>query len=155
MTTGQRLVFLAKTGGVAKTLLLLIGAGATTGAALVDYSKVPSATALQHLLTEVVTQGRVRVRLGVLEPAQLSARTVSMLFAQQPCDIDARNTEDRISVVEWVRVSGYAPVLLGSELESSHLSARQAVILSADFFDAKISADSQERIAADTIGELT
>lgn len=50
MTAGEQLASLAGTTGAAAALLLAIGAGATTGAALVDYSGLSSATAAQHLL---------------------------------------------------------------------------------------------------------
>lgn len=154
MTTGQRLAFLAKTGGTAKALLLLIGAGATTGAALVDYSKIPSATALQHLLAEAVAQGRVRVRIGTLEPAQVSARVVSVLFAQQLCEIDASDLEGHIGAMELARVAGYIPVLVGSEEQLPRLSAQHAVDLSTDFFNVELFANSQVRTGADIVGEL-
>jgi hypothetical protein len=52
MTAGERLVTLSGTGGVAGTLLLLIGSGATAGEALVDYSKLSTGTAETHLLAE-------------------------------------------------------------------------------------------------------
>lgn len=52
MTAGERLAQLAKTSGTAGALLLLIGSGATAGAALVDYSKLQTATAAQHLLVD-------------------------------------------------------------------------------------------------------
>lgn len=52
MTAGERLVELAGTGGTAGVLLLLIGTGGTAGAALVDYSRLPSATAAVHLMTD-------------------------------------------------------------------------------------------------------
>lgn len=51
-TAAARLVSLAGTTGTAATLLLLIGSGATAGAALVNYSGLPSATAATHLLTD-------------------------------------------------------------------------------------------------------
>ena len=44
------MVALAGSGGIASALLLSIGLGATTGAALVNYSGLPSATAEVHLL---------------------------------------------------------------------------------------------------------
>lgn len=55
MTAGERLAFLAKTTGTAGALLLLIGSGATAGAALVDYSQLPSGTAAAHLLTDMAS----------------------------------------------------------------------------------------------------
>lgn len=54
MTAGERLRALAGAGGSAAALLLLIGAGATAGEALRDYSGLASATAAGHLLAEVV-----------------------------------------------------------------------------------------------------
>ncbi len=51
-TAAERLVELAGTGGVASTLLLLIGTGGTAGAALVDYSGLPTATAAVHLMID-------------------------------------------------------------------------------------------------------
>lgn len=48
-TTGERLVYLAGSGGTAATLLLAIGGGATTGEALLDYSPLPTGTAAEHL----------------------------------------------------------------------------------------------------------
>jgi hypothetical protein len=53
MTAAERLTALAGS-GAAGALLLAIGAGATAGAALVNYSGLPSATAAVHLLTDVV-----------------------------------------------------------------------------------------------------
>ena len=52
MTAGERLAFLAGASGTAAALLLMIGAGATTGAALLDYSALPTATAAEHLLSD-------------------------------------------------------------------------------------------------------
>lgn len=52
-TAAERLVALAGNTGTAASLLLLIGSGATAGAALVDYSGLTSATAAAHLLAEV------------------------------------------------------------------------------------------------------
>src|SRR5574343_118571 len=54
MTAAEKLVALAKSTGAAASLLLLIGSGQTTGAALVDYSGLTSATAAEHLLVEHV-----------------------------------------------------------------------------------------------------
>lgn len=48
-TAGARLAQLAGISGAAGVLLLAIGSGATAGAALVNYSGLPSATAAQHL----------------------------------------------------------------------------------------------------------
>ena len=53
MTAAERLTALAGS-GAAGALLLAIGAGATAGAALVNYSGLSSATAAVHLLTDVV-----------------------------------------------------------------------------------------------------
>lgn len=53
MTAAERLLALAGTTGTAAALLLVIGAGATTGAALVDYSGLATGTAAEHLLTDV------------------------------------------------------------------------------------------------------
>lgn len=54
MTAGDRLKQLSGLAGVtAAVMLLTIGSGATAGAALVDYSKLPSATAAVHLLTDI------------------------------------------------------------------------------------------------------
>ncbi len=55
MMAGERLHQLAGISGTAAALLLAIGAGATTGAALVDYSGLATGTAAQHLLAERVT----------------------------------------------------------------------------------------------------
>ena len=52
MTAGERLRLLAGAGGAAGVLLLAIGSGATAGAALVDYSQLPTGTAEQHLLVD-------------------------------------------------------------------------------------------------------
>ena len=52
MTAGDRLHQLAGISGTAAALLLAIGAGATTGAALVDYSGLATGTAAEHLLAE-------------------------------------------------------------------------------------------------------
>jgi len=51
-TAGERLLQLAGSTGTAASLLLSIGAGATTGAALVNYSGLISAPAAAHLLIE-------------------------------------------------------------------------------------------------------
>lgn len=53
MTAADRLIALAGTTGTAAALLLAIGTGATAGAALVDYSGLPSATAAVHLLHDL------------------------------------------------------------------------------------------------------
>ncbi len=50
MTTGERLALLAGTSGTAAALLMMIGSGATTGAALDDYSTISTGTAMEHLL---------------------------------------------------------------------------------------------------------
>ena len=52
MTAAERLQQLAGATGTAAALLLAIGAGATTGEALADYSALPAATAAEHLLAE-------------------------------------------------------------------------------------------------------
>jgi len=52
MTAGERLVQLAGRGGTAGALLLMIGAGATSGAALVNHSGLPDGPAAAHLLAE-------------------------------------------------------------------------------------------------------
>jgi hypothetical protein len=52
VTAGERLVALAGHSGTAGALLLAIGSGATAGAALVNYSRLSSATAGEHLLVE-------------------------------------------------------------------------------------------------------
>ena len=54
MTAGERLHQIAGISGTAAALLLVIGAGATTGAALVDYSGLATGTAAEHLLVERV-----------------------------------------------------------------------------------------------------
>jgi hypothetical protein len=51
-TAAERLVALAGSTGSAGALLLMIGSGATAGAALVDYSGLASDTAGNHLLTD-------------------------------------------------------------------------------------------------------
>ena len=56
MTAAERLLALSKTTGAAGALLLLIGSGATAGAALLDYSGLESATAAEHLLYENVAE---------------------------------------------------------------------------------------------------
>ena len=53
MTAGERLRQIAGVGGTAAALLLVIGTGVTAGAALVDYSGLPSGTAAVHLMTDV------------------------------------------------------------------------------------------------------
>lgn len=52
MTAAERLLALAGATGTAAALLLAIGSGATAGAALVDYSGLPTGTAATHLLTD-------------------------------------------------------------------------------------------------------
>ena len=59
MTAAERLLALSKTTGAAGALLLLIGSGATAGAALLDYSGLESATAADHLLYEKVVEDSV------------------------------------------------------------------------------------------------
>jgi hypothetical protein len=56
MTTGERLRALAGQDGAAASLLSLIGAGATTGAALVNYSGLLTGSAAEHLLAERAAQ---------------------------------------------------------------------------------------------------
>lgn len=54
MTAGERLIALSGLSGVSAAVMLqAIGSGATTGAALVNYSGLSSGTAAQHLLTDV------------------------------------------------------------------------------------------------------
>lgn len=55
MTAAERLVALAGSTGSAAALLAMIGSGGTTGAALVNYSGLPTGTASDHLLTDSVT----------------------------------------------------------------------------------------------------
>lgn len=57
MTAAERLLALSKSTGTAGALLLLIGSGATSGVALLDYSGLESATASAHLLYEQVAFG--------------------------------------------------------------------------------------------------
>lgn len=57
MTAAERLVSLAGGSGAAGVLLLAIGSGATAGAALVNYSGLPSGTAAEHLMADIVTIG--------------------------------------------------------------------------------------------------
>ncbi len=57
MTAGERLKLLAGASGTAGALLLVIGAGATAGEALVNYSGLPTGTAAQHLLTDATNKG--------------------------------------------------------------------------------------------------
>ena len=52
MTAGERLQQLAGASGVAAALLLTIGAGSTSGAALVNYSELLTGTAAEHLLVD-------------------------------------------------------------------------------------------------------
>ena len=99
MTTGQRLAKLAKATGSAKSLLLLIGVGATTGAALVAYSKLATGTAMQHLLVDhpssrsrvgsvdlfIVAAHSASVRLGRDEPATVGATTDTVISARADC----------------------------------------------------------------------
>ena len=59
-TAAERLVALAGHGGTAGALLLEIGAGSTTGAALVAYSGLVSGSAAQHLLTDVSAPDQVQ-----------------------------------------------------------------------------------------------
>lgn len=51
-TAAERLLHLAGHGGTAAALLLAIGTGATTGAALTNYSGLPVGTAAAHLLMD-------------------------------------------------------------------------------------------------------
>ncbi len=57
MTAAERLVFLAGAGGTAAALLLTIGSGTTSGAALVNYSELGTNTAAVHLLAESSSVG--------------------------------------------------------------------------------------------------
>jgi hypothetical protein len=57
VTAAERLVALAGTSGTAGALLLAIGSGATTGAALVNYSGLLTGTASEHLMTDVIAIG--------------------------------------------------------------------------------------------------
>lgn len=50
MTTGEKLIALAGATGSAAALLMMIGSGATTGAALDDYSVITTGTAMEHLM---------------------------------------------------------------------------------------------------------
>lgn len=56
MTAGERLRALAGQDGTAAALLARIGAGATTGAALVNYSGLLTGSAAEHLLAERAAQ---------------------------------------------------------------------------------------------------
>ena len=57
MTAAERLLALSKATGAASALLLAIGSGATASAALVDYSRLSTATAAIHLLVDRVGGG--------------------------------------------------------------------------------------------------
>lgn len=57
MTAAERLAFLAGASGAAGVLLLAIGAGATAGDALVDYSGLQNGTAAEHLLVTDTRNG--------------------------------------------------------------------------------------------------
>lgn len=52
-TTGHRMAQLAGASGAAGTLLLMIGAGATAGAALAAYSGLTGDDAAAHLMTNI------------------------------------------------------------------------------------------------------
>jgi hypothetical protein len=80
MTAGQRLSALAGS-GTAGVLLLLIGSGATAGAALVNYSGLPSGTAAQHLLVDHVG-GTLAERLEALLNPLASGKSWPLVAAQ-------------------------------------------------------------------------
>jgi hypothetical protein len=65
-TAAERLVSLAGQSGAAGALLLAIGAGATAGEALADYSGLPTATAAVHLMTDVAVSGGFKMDYGYL-----------------------------------------------------------------------------------------
>jgi hypothetical protein len=61
MTASERLSQLAGS-GTAGCLLKRLGLGVSTSDALVDYSRLTSATACRHLLTDVRGNGRKRYK---------------------------------------------------------------------------------------------
>lgn len=65
MTAAERLQALSGLSGVsAGTMLLAIGAGATAGAALVNYSGLDTGTAAEHLLTVRIIQQPITLLVG-------------------------------------------------------------------------------------------
>jgi hypothetical protein len=65
MTASERLIDLAGfSGATAGALLLAIGMGATAGAALVNYSGLPTGTAAEHLLADQIVIQEVRYQGG-------------------------------------------------------------------------------------------
>jgi hypothetical protein len=52
MTAAERLLTLAGVTGTAGALLMMIGSGASAESALVDYSRIDTATAATHLLVD-------------------------------------------------------------------------------------------------------
>lgn len=83
MTTGERLRGLAGVTGAAGVLLLLIGSGATAGAALVNYSQLPTGTASEHLLAERAQDGGSNARGGAGQLGDSNTNQQQRIIAHQ------------------------------------------------------------------------
>ena len=53
MTAAERLLHISGATGTAAALLMSVGAGATTGEILVSYSRLGSAAAAEHIMTDI------------------------------------------------------------------------------------------------------
>ena len=97
VTAAERLLSLSKTTGAAGALLLLIGSGATAGAALLDYSGLESATAADHLLYEKVAEdstsgGLLKVhneRIAKVQQYQKFLAAQKKAAEEQPVEVPA------------------------------------------------------------------
>lgn len=131
MTAGERLVLLAGTGGVAATLLLAIGSGATSGAALVNYSQLASGTAAEHLLVDHVAEvdvSRPRGSFVKFQPVRGGAGVVEPIYAKVAV-YSLQATGQRASVVS---VAGFAHLAVSQGAAcTGELSARGVVRVSA------------------------
>ena len=155
MTAVERLLALSKTTGAAGALLLLIGSGATAGAALLDYSGLESATAAEHLLYENVVEDSVsggllnvhRERIAKVQQYQklLAAqkKAIEENPVEAPVDVPAllkppehlvinetalRYTQDALSLTDETQAFEISPELVAKLAEISKVSIEQVEI---------------------------
>ncbi len=140
MTAGERLHQLAGISGTAAALLLAIGAGATTGAALVDYSGLATGTAAEHLLAEQAAG--VWAEAFYTAPEGAGAYRGVWSAARELVDAARRGAADTV-----VSYTSYSPAVLhvrassgrraDSEVDAQH-STDPAAEYAAGMFSAKL-----------------
>lgn len=155
VTAAERLLSLSKTTGAAGALLLLIGSGATAGAALLDYSGLESATAAEHLLYEKVAEdstsgGLLKVhneRIAKVQQYQKLLAAQKKAAEEKPVEVPAeipallnpteqivinetalRYTQDALSLTDETQAFEISPELVAKLAEISQVAIEQVDI---------------------------